>query len=85
MKPLIYFILETIIKMSFLVGALFTLFVLPYYILAETFTDYVLLDLLSIQMSMIIGIVFFIILNEIRKDCGRGVGVFFSLSKYKER
>ena len=79
-----YFCMETFIKMAFMLGAVFMFFVLPCFIMTGGFTDIVFLDLISIQISMGIGICFALIINEMRKDCGRGVGIFFCNSKYKE-
>jgi len=84
MKKTLYFCLETLIKFAFMAGAVFLFFYFPYYIMTGEFTGTVWLDLISMQLSMLVGCFFVIILNEVRKDCGRGVGIFFSIDKYKE-
>tara|TARA_R110002020_G_scaffold91155_4_gene221576 strand:+ start:230 stop:487 length:258 start_codon:yes stop_codon:yes gene_type:complete len=85
MKNTIYFCLETLIKMAFMVGALFLFFILPYYIMEGGLFNIMWLDLISIQISMFIGCCFVVIINEIRKDCGRGVGIFFAIDRYRDK
>tara|TARA_Y100001973_G_C5044660_1_gene254523 strand:- start:36 stop:293 length:258 start_codon:yes stop_codon:yes gene_type:complete len=84
MKKSFYFCLETLIKMAFIVGVFFMFFVLPYYIMEGKLFNVVWIDLICLQISMLIGCMFVVIINEIRKDCGRGVGIFFSIDKYRE-
>lgn len=84
MRKSLYFCLETIVKMAFMIGVIFMLFVLPYYIMDGGLTNIGWLDLIAMQISMIIGCAFIVIINEIRKDCGRGVGIFFSNDKYRD-
>jgi hypothetical protein len=76
--------METFIKMAFMIGAVFMFFVLPYFIMQGKLFNIIMLDLIALQISMGIGICFALIINEIRKDCGRGVGIFFSTSRYKD-
>lgn len=85
MKTTVLFCIETIIKMLFIIGSFFMFFILPYFILTGGLFHIAWIDLLCIQISMFIGCLLAVILNEIRKDCGRGIGIFFCLSKYKEQ